>query len=278
MTDREGFPPGVPAWVDTTQADLDAACEFYGGLLGWQFRGADAQRESADHVIATLDGKAIAGIRRGAPTAAAWTTYIGTDDVDATSSRVVDAGGTVLSAPTSLPDLARTALCADPSGARFGLWQPGAVAGAEAVNVPGAWNFSELKTDDPGTAREFYGAVFGWEVDEVDMGALSGLMVRQPGYADFLERFDPGIRQRHADFGAPPGFSECVAWFLPLDDGAEPHWNVTFSVADTDAIAAAARRLGGSVVVEPFDVPPVRSAVLRDPAGAPLTVSAFNAG
>ena len=76
--------------------------------------------------------------------------------------------------------------------------------GAGAVNAPGSWNFSELNTDDPEAARRFYGAVFGWEADEVDMGAMSGLMVRLPGYADFLEQFDPGIRQRHADFGAPP--------------------------------------------------------------------------
>jgi hypothetical protein len=103
-------------------------------------------------------------------------------------------------------------------------------------------------------------------------------MVRKPGYADFLEQFDPGIRQRHADFGAPPGFSECVAWILPLQEGSSPHWSITFSVADTDSVADAARRLGGTVLVEPFDVPPVRSAVLGDPAGAVLTVSAFNPG
>jgi hypothetical protein len=115
-------------------------------------------------------------------------------------------------------------------------------------------------------------------VDDVDMGALSGLMVRMPGYADFLEQFDPGIRQRHADFGAPPGFSECVAWLLPLDEGDAPHWSITFSVADADATAAAAKRLGGTVLVEPYDVAPVRSAVVRDPAGAVLTVSAFQPG
>jgi hypothetical protein len=104
-------------------------------------------------------------------------------------------------------------------------------------------------------------------------------MVRLPGYADFLEQYDPGIRQRHADFGAPPGFSECVAWFLPLPaDESAARWNVTFTVSDTDGIAARARELGGTVVVEPFDIAPVRSAVLRDPGGARFTVNAFNPG
>ena len=37
MPERDGFPPGVPAWIDTTQPDVDAALAFYGGLFGWQF-------------------------------------------------------------------------------------------------------------------------------------------------------------------------------------------------------------------------------------------------
>ena len=104
-------------------------------------------------------------------------------------------------------------------------------------------------------------------------------MVRLPGYADFLEQFDPGIRQRHADFGAPPGFSECIAWILPLrEDNASPHWSVTFAVDDTDAVAARARELGATLLVEPFDIPPVRSAVIRDPQGAVFTANSFNPG
>ena len=105
-------------------------------------------------------------------------------------------------------------------GANFRVLQPGALKGAAAVNAPGSWNFSELNTGDLGAASRFYRAVFGWETDanEDDWNAASvngadagSLMVRLPGYADFLEQFDPGLRKRHAEFGAPPGFSECVA-------------------------------------------------------------------
>lgn len=276
MLERDGFPPGVPAWIDTTQPDVDAATAFYGEIFGWQF----APREGG-YLVATLDGKPVAGIRVGGSPGlgdATWTTYVGTEDAGAAAAMVREAGGSVVTELMRVDGAGRAAICIDASGATFGLWEPGAVKGAGAVNAPGSWNFSELNTDDPTTAGRFYGAVFGWEVDEVDMGAMSGLMVRLPGYADFLEQFDPGIRQRHADFGAPPGFSECVAWFLPLKDGEEPHWSVTFTVADTDAVVAAARRLGGTVLVEPYDIAPVRSAVLRDPGGARLTVSAFNPG
>jgi predicted enzyme related to lactoylglutathione lyase len=54
-----------------------------------------------------------------------------------------------------------------------------------------------------------------------------------------------------------------------------PHWSVTFSVADTDAIVEGAVQLGGRVVVPALDTPPVRVAVLSDPQGAEFTVSRF---
>jgi predicted enzyme related to lactoylglutathione lyase len=278
MPERDGFPAGVPAWIDTTQPDVDAALAFYGGLFGWQFdeRGTDDDR----YAVATLDGKTVAAIASpgvGRPDTPGWTTYVTVDSADEAVARVRKAGGSVLSEPADRLGLARVALCADSAGAAFGLWEPGAIRGAGSVNAPGTWNFSELNTDDVAGATRFYGAVFGWEVDEVDMGAMSGSMVRMPGYADFLERINPGTKQRHIDFGAPPGFTECVAWFLPLAAGAA-HWSVTFSIADADAVAARARELGGSVEVEPYDLPMVRSTVIRDPAGARFTANAFNPG
>jgi predicted enzyme related to lactoylglutathione lyase len=37
MLDRDGYPPGVPCWIDTSQPDPAAAIEFYGSLFGWEF-------------------------------------------------------------------------------------------------------------------------------------------------------------------------------------------------------------------------------------------------
>ena len=37
MPERDGYIPGVPCWVDTSQPDPDAAVDFYGGLFGWEF-------------------------------------------------------------------------------------------------------------------------------------------------------------------------------------------------------------------------------------------------
>ena len=32
---RRTYPAGVTSWVDVEQPDLDAAADFYRGLLGW---------------------------------------------------------------------------------------------------------------------------------------------------------------------------------------------------------------------------------------------------
>ena len=37
MPERDGYIPGVPCWVDTSQPDPGAALAFYGGLFGWEF-------------------------------------------------------------------------------------------------------------------------------------------------------------------------------------------------------------------------------------------------
>ena len=279
MPERDGFPAGVPAWIDTEQPDLAAAKAFYSGIYGWQFEDRAGPGSEARYEVASLDGRTVAGITSGsADHGATWTTYIAVDSADDAAVRVRDAGGRVVVGPVDRFGLARTAICSDPAGATFGLWEPGAIRGAQSVNVPGAWNFSELNTDDVAAATRFYASVFGWEVDEVDLGAMSGTMVRLPGYADFLEQYNPGIRERHAAFGAPPGFTECVAWILPLREGATPHWSVTFAAADADAVASRARELGGTVVVEPFDLPQVRSTTIRDPDGAAFTANVFKPG
>lgn len=266
---RQGFPPGVPCWVDVTVPDAPAAADFYAGLFGWDMEDRVPGDAPGHYFIARLGGFDVAAVGDG--DTPAWNTYIGVEDAGAGAARVAEAGGQVLVAPVEVGPAGRMAACADPAGATFVLWQPSARLGAELVNAPNTWNWSDLHTPDPDGARAFYGAVFGWEADDTEYGAS---MWRLPGYADFLEQFDPGLRQRHSDFGAPPGFSDAVGWMMPLEQGA-PHWNVTFSVDDADAVAARAVELGGTVVNAPADAGPTRVAALRDPQGAEFTISQF---
>jgi len=273
--ERDGFPPGVPCWIDTAQPDPHAAAFFYGALFGWELTDRMPAGAPGQYLVARLRGRDVAAVGSqfdGAPLAPAWSTYIWVADAEDAAAKVAGAGGTVLGAPFDVLDAGRMAVCADPAGAMFHLWQPGTHRGAQAVNEPGTWNWSNLSTPDVEGAKRFYGAVFGWEADDTEGG---GAMWRLPGYADFLEQFDPELRRRHSDLNAPAGFSDAIGWMMPYEDGP-PHWDVTFSVDDVDAIAARTVELGGRTVVAPFDVGVVRTAILADPQGAIFTASHFN--
>ena len=58
--------------------------------------------------------------------------------------------------PTEAGPGGRLAVCADPDGAVFRLWQANQRLGAQVANIPGAWNFSILRTADPESALRFY--------------------------------------------------------------------------------------------------------------------------
>ena len=58
----------------------------------------------------------------------------------------------------------------------------------------------------------------------------------------------------------------------PPMPGVPNHWHVYFEVADADAAAAKAAELGGAIMVEPFDTPVGRMAVISDPQGAVFSI------
>jgi predicted enzyme related to lactoylglutathione lyase len=270
--------PGVPCWVDTSQPDPEAAVDFYGGLFGWEFRDAMPPDSPGKYFIARLRGGDVAAVGsqpEGAPPMAVWNTYVWGESADETASKVQAAGGRVVMEPFDVMDAGRMAVVADPEGATFCVWQAKEHRGAQVVNEPGSLNFNGLNTRDPDGAQAFYGSVFGWETRGLEGGAG---MWRLPGYGDFLEQRNPGLRERMAEMGAPEGFEDVVAAVtLIADDQADtpPHWNVTFAVDDADATAEKAAELGGQVLLPPFDAPWVRMTVITDPQGATFIASKF---
>jgi uncharacterized protein len=283
MLERTAYPAGVPCWVDTAQPDPRAALAFYDGLFGWQFEDTMPSDSPVRYFLARLRGRAVAAVGSvtdGVPRTPVWNTYVWVDSADETAAKVRSAGGQVITPPFDILDAGRMAVFADPAGATFCVWQAGEHKGAQLVNEPNTWNWSDLNTRDVEGAKAFYGAVFGWEASRVDFGFGESYMWRVPGYADFLERNDPGVRQRHVEAGAPEGFTDAIGWMQQMTsdqfpDDALPHWSVTFSVDDTDAIAERTKQLGGRVTVPPFDVPYARIAVVSDPQGAMFSVSKY---
>jgi predicted enzyme related to lactoylglutathione lyase len=272
MSDQDRYIPGVPCWIDTTQPEPAAAAKFYGDLFGWELQDVMPPGAPAPYHMARLRGGDVAAISSGPD--ATWNTYVWVEDADATAGTVRDAGGSVLTDPMDVGDFGRMAVFADPAGAAFRVWQPREHRGAAVVNEPGSLNFNDLRTPDLDGARAFYGAVFGWEI--LDAGGFSAWAL--PGYGDFLERRNPGMRENMAAMGAPERFEEVVATAGPLpadQPGEQARWDVTFAVEDADAIATRAAELGGRVVVPPFDAPWVRTTVVSDPSGATFTASKF---
>ena len=277
MADERTYPSGVPCWVDTEQPDPAAARHFYGTLFGWTFAEAMPPGAPGSYLIAQLDGHDAAAIAPSAEQHATWNTYIAVDDADEVVRVVTREGGAVAAPAQDAGQAGRSAAFVDPAGAPFRVWQPRRRLGAQIVNVPSAWNFSDLHTSDRAAARDFYGRVFGWESDDLDLGdGPTATMWRRPGYGDHLAAtVDPDIHQRQAAISAPPGFADAIAWLAALDEGEVPHWHVTFAVADRDEMVAAAIRLGASDLRGPIDTAWTKAAIVRDPQGATFTLSQF---
>lgn len=277
MNEPRTYPEGVTCWVEFEQGDVEAAARFYGALFGWTFIDT-APESKVRHLVAQLDGQDAAGIgqppvtKDSAAHAATWNTYIAVRDIDRAVARVEAAGGRITVPPSNADEAGRTASCVDTGGIPFRLWQAGRRLGAQVANTPGAWNFSDLHTADPAESIAFYVRVFGWVFD--DLGFAT--MIRQPGYADHLAATsDPGIHERQSGDSVPPGFADAFGWLVTAQDGVQPHWHVTFTVADRDDSAAAAEYLGATVL-STTDSDWTRDAEIRDPQGAVFSVSQYS--
>ena len=62
MPQRDGYIPGVPCWVDTSQPDPVAAVDFYGGLFGWEFEDVMSPGSEGKYFIARLHGDEVAAV------------------------------------------------------------------------------------------------------------------------------------------------------------------------------------------------------------------------
>ena len=252
MPTRESYEPGRPTWVDLGTPDPDAARSFYGELFGWSAE-VDPRPEAGGYAQFRKDGHSVAGVgplfQEGMPPA--WTTYIATDDADATAGKISGSGGTVFVEPMDILDVGRMAVFAGPDGAVAGVWQARAHHGAGLVNEPGSWCWSQLMSPDKDASVKFYGDVFGWTLRQ------------HPEWGEFLALGEGEI---------------AAVSQIGTDTPAEvpPYWEVVFMVADVDATLARAQELGATVTSSPVDAGPgARQAALVDPQGAPFGVMSF---
>ncbi|MBO6574987.1 MAG: VOC family protein [Rhodothermales bacterium] len=112
----------------------------------------------------------------------------------------------------------------------------------------GAISWPELHTSDAAAAADFYKAIFGWELEAMDMG-----------YGMY-------------HVGKIGGIPMSGMMKAPMDD-VPPCWILYITVDDVDAVVSRATELGGQNFVPAMDVPEVgRFAGIADPGGAIIFV------
>lgn len=233
---------GKFVWHENHSPNVDQAKSFYTELLGWETE--TWKPGEMDYSMIKVGDQMHGGFWKAeGGTPPMWLGHVLVEDVDETARRAEGAGGRILEGPMDVPEVGRFALIADPQGAVVSAYAPQ----GEGGSGEGTFVWDELMTTDVEGAKSFYGEVFGWTAQDMEMGEMGT-------YTIFKRAGD-------ADAGGcmptPPGVE------------APPHWLPYVATSDVDATAARANELGGTVVQEPLDIPSVgRIAIVRDPAGA----------
>lgn len=114
-------------------------------------------------------------------------------------------------------------------------------------HIPGKFIWFEHVSEDPGRARDFYAALFGWNTEAAPLGDRRYDMIHN------------AVRG--------------IGGLAPAPAGAPGHWASHLSVADVDAAYRMALACGAKSALAPQDFPPVgRGATVIDPAGAVVSL------
>ena len=247
--------PGTFCWIELATTDPAAAQAFYSTLFGWTATETPAGPDTT-YTMLSLDDQHIGGLyemeaekqEQGLPPH--WNSYVATENVDASTAKAKQLGGTILLDPTDVMTAGRMSIIQDPQGAIFALWQAKDNPGAFLINAPGALCWSELATTDAKAAGSFYSRLFDWKTETGDVGGGP--------YTMFMRGEQPagGMLQMTEEW-----------------EGMDPHWMPYFGVADCAAAIQQAEALGGTVKYGPMSVDGVGTfAVVEDPQGGVFSI------
>ena len=221
-------------WHELMTTDTRAAAGFFNKVVGWKTQAWDQQPSYSMFVT----GKSPMGGLMPLPeeakaggTAPTWVTYIGTPDVDETAMRAATLGGRVLRQPADIPTIGRFAILADPQGAMFAAFTPLQAPQPDAPAGVGDFSWHELMTTDWQGALKFYQQLFGWDT----MDAFN-----DPAIGTY-QMYGRNGRMLGGMFNAP----------VP----PAPVWLAYIRVPDAKKVADTIKKLGGTVVNGPMEVP-----------------------
>lgn len=256
MPHIDAHAPGTFSWAELATTDQRAANTFYGRLLGWRVEEVPLSAGET-YSMFSLDGRRTGAActmredERAQGIPPHWTLYVAVDNADDVAARAPARGGRVLVPPFDVMDAGRMAVLQDPTGAVLAIWQARSHQGTGITGVPGTLCWADLNTPDRDRVEPFYAGLFGWTFGKEDEEPAHAYWHIKSG-----EQFIGGI---------PPAAYR--------DPDMPPHWLIYFEVADCDASAAEAGRLGARLLMPPTTFEHVgRVTVVADPQGAPFAM------
>lgn len=129
MAGYAGPAHGSFCWTEIASTDAAKCKEFYTTVFGWIFQDSKATDGAfAYHEFSTGGDYPAGGLYEITPAMCAegeplppphLLTYIGVDDVDENAKLAEQLGGTIIKAPSDIPNVGRFAIIMDPTGAMF---------------------------------------------------------------------------------------------------------------------------------------------------------------
>jgi uncharacterized protein len=116
---RETSVSGEPAHFEIPADDTGQAQEFWGSLFGWKFESFPGPFE---YHMTRIDDRTGIAITNMEPGKRGIRPYFYVDDIKAGAERVIELGGSA-DQPRPVPSMGWFAICSDPGGNQFGLWQ-----------------------------------------------------------------------------------------------------------------------------------------------------------
>lgn len=130
---------GAPCWFELATTDQSAARTFYSQLFGWSVNDVPIG-EGMLYSMYQLSGRDVGAgytmmpdmIAAGVPPH--WAVYFAASNADRTAQMVTELGGSIVQPAFDVMEHGRMAVCKDPEGAVFSLWQPKSHTGATAMD------------------------------------------------------------------------------------------------------------------------------------------------
>ncbi|MCM1965433.1 MULTISPECIES: VOC family protein [unclassified Streptomyces] len=253
------FTEGAPCWVDAMFSDLEGAKTFYADVLGWTF--GESSSEYGNYTQAYSDGKAVAAVvppMPGAEGHSQWCLYLASPDAAATAAKIKAAGGELLMEPMQVGSFGTMAIAKEPSGAVFGVWQPGDHKGFEKTGEPGAYCWAEFFSRDVAKPDAFLPQVFPYGAQQMDAGDDPEMAGMDFKVFSLGGPENPVLGRMNMGTDFPPEIPSYV--------------QVYFAVPDCDEAVAKTQAHGGKLHFGPMDSPFGRFAAVTDPQGAAFAV------